>query len=93
MKKSELVKRIRTANPHLRNSDVTELFDIIFTEITKTLRKGGRVELRGFGVFETRERRSRIGRNPKTGALVNVPVRRVPFFKAGKVLRKVLNQK
>ena len=53
--------------------------------------EGGRVELRGFGAFSTREREARVGRNPRTGEAVEVPAKRVPYFKAGKDMRKRLN--
>lgn len=65
--------------------------DIFFEEITKRLAKGGRVELRGFGAFSTRERKPRVGRNPRTGETVKVPAKRVPYFKPGKEMRARLN--
>ena len=62
-----------------------------FDEIAGRLAKGGRVELRGFGAFSTREREARKGRNPRTGESVDVPGKRVPFFKPGKEMRARLN--
>ena len=59
--------------------------------IVRTLRSGGRVELRGFGTFATRQREPRVGRNPKTGAPVEVPGKSVPFFKPSKELQKLAN--
>ena len=59
----------------------------IFDSIVRALRSGDKVEIRGFGSFHTRQRRARIGRNPKTGARVEVPQKKIPFFKPGKELR------
>ena len=59
--------------------------------IVRTLRSGGRVEIRGFGTFATRQREPRVARNPKTGAPVEVPAKNVPFFKPGKELQKSVN--
>lgn len=63
----------------------------MFERITEALVKGERVELRGLGTFEVRQRPARVGRNPKTGAEVQVPARKVPFFRTGKELRAILN--
>jgi len=59
--------------------------------IVRSLRSGDKVEIRGFGTFGTRQRRSRIGRNPKTGARVEVPAKRVPYFKPSRELRELIN--
>lgn len=67
------------------------IVDTVFEGITEALAKGEKVELRGFGSFRIRRRRARRGRNPKTGALVSVPAKRVPFFKVGKQLRELVN--
>jgi integration host factor subunit beta len=63
----------------------------IFDGIVRALRTGDKVEIRGFGSFHTRQRRARIGRNPKTGARVKVPPKRIPFFKPSKELRKLVD--
>ena len=63
----------------------------IFDSIVRALRSEDKVEIRGFGSFHTRQRRGRIGRNPKTGARVEVPPKRIPFFKPSKELRELLN--
>ncbi len=63
----------------------------IFDSITNSLTNGDKVELRGFGSFRIRDRKSRQGRNPKTGDTVEVPAKRVPFFKAGKELRAMVD--
>jgi integration host factor subunit beta len=64
----------------------------IFDSVVRALRSGDKVELRGFGSFHTRQRGARIGRNPKTGARVDVPAKRIPFFKPSKELRKLLEK-
>jgi integration host factor subunit beta len=63
----------------------------IFDGIVRALRSGNKVEIRGFGSFHTRQRRGRIGRNPKTGARVEVPPKRIPSFKPSKELRELLD--
>jgi integration host factor subunit beta len=73
----------------LKESDV--VVSAIFDSIIRSLRSGDRVEIRGFGSFRTRQRRGRIGRNPKTGAKVEVPPKRIPFFKPSKELRKLVD--
>ena len=91
MIKSELIQRIAVDNPHLYQRDVERIINTIFGEIANALSKGDRVELRGFGAFSVKHRPARTGRNPRTGAPVNVAAKRVPFFKTGKELREKLN--
>ena len=93
MIKSELVAKLVEANPHLYQRDVERIVSAIFEEITNALSRGDRVELRGFGAFSTKERPSRIGRNPRTGKAVRVDRKWVPFFKTGKELRERINDK
>lgn len=93
MIKSELVLKIAEKNPHLYHRDVERIVNRVFDEITDALKQGNRVELRGFGAFSVKERRARTGRNPRTGASVEVTEKRVPFFKTGKELRLRLNGK
>jgi integration host factor subunit beta len=64
----------------------------IFDGIVRALRSGDKVEIRGFGTFHTRQRRARIGRNPKTGARVDVPAKRIPFFKPSKEVRELVER-
>jgi integration host factor subunit beta len=87
MTKSELVRRIAEANPHLYQRDVEIIVTTIFDEITAALSRGKRVELRGFGAFSVKKREARIGRNPRTGDAVAVGEKHIPFFKTGKELR------
>lgn len=67
-----------------------EILELILGAMIRALSKGERVEIRGFGSFATRMRNARIGRNPKTGAMVDVPPKRVPYFRASKDLRTLL---
>ena len=71
--------------------EVEQVLDTFFDEIGKRLAEGGRVELRGFGASSTRERGARKGRNPRTGEAVEVPEKKVPYFKPGKEMRRVVN--
>jgi len=91
MIRSELVEMLANENPDLTPRDVEALVTTFFEEITKRLALGGRVELRGFGAFSTRPRDARTGRNPRTGELVAVDAKRVPYFKPGKEMRQRLN--
>jgi integration host factor subunit beta len=92
MIKSELIQRISQKNPHLYQRDVERIINTVFDKIVEALGNGDRVELRGFGAFSVKERQSREGRNPRTGAAVQVEAKRVPFFKTGKELRERLNK-
>lgn len=91
MIKSELVQIIAEKNPHLYLRDVEEIVNAIFGEISDTLARGDRVELRGFGAFSVKNRKPRQGRNPRTGESVAVGEKWVPFFKTGKELRERMN--
>lgn len=91
MTKSDLIKRLADANPHLTQRDIEKIVSTVFDEVTDALAKRDRVELRGFGAFSVREREARVGRNPRTGAEVSVPDKVVPYFKTGKELRERLN--
>ncbi len=91
MIRSELVQALAADNPDLRTEEVEQVVDIFFDEIITRLAEGGRVELRGFGNFSTRQRNARTGRNPRTGESVAVPSKKVPYFKPGKEMRERLN--
>jgi integration host factor subunit beta len=91
MIRSELLQVLAKENSGLRAEDVERAVDTFFDEIAERLAQGGRVELRGFGAFSTRHRDSRKGRNPRTGESVDVPEKRVPYFKPGKEMRARLN--
>jgi integration host factor subunit beta len=91
MTKSDLIKRLADANPHLYMRDIERIVSTVFEQISSALARGDRVELRGFGAFSVRERDARTGRNPRTGDEVQVPHKVVPYFKTGKELRERLN--
>ena len=91
MLKSELIDKLHTENQHLTRTDTERVVGVILETIAQTLEKGARVELRGFGAFSVRHRKSRSGRNPRTGENVFVPQKSVPFFRTGKELRTKLD--
>ena len=91
MTKSELIQHVAELNPHLYHRDVERIVTTIFDEISEALARGDRVELRGFGAFSVKQRDARIGRNPRTGAAVQVAEKHIPFFKTGKLLRERMN--
>lgn len=92
MTKSELIAQLAAANPHLYQRDVERIVSTVFEEVTRALARGDRVELRGFGAFSVKRRPPRTGRNPRSGAAVQVAEKTVPFFKSGKELRARLNK-
>ena len=65
--------------------------ETIFDSVVRSLRSGDKIEIRGFGSFRTRQRKPRVGRNPKTGARVEVPAKKIPYFKPSKELKDVIN--
>jgi len=91
MIKSELVQKLADENPSLFHRDIERLVSIVFDEISAALRRGDRVELRGFGAFSVKHRPTRVGRNPRTGDPVPIDEKFSPFFKPGKELRDRLN--
>lgn len=91
MIRSELVTKLCHDFPDLSQREIEVVVTGIFNEITAQLAKGGRVELRGFGAFSTRQRDARTGRNPRTGEQVAVDAKKVPYFKPGKEMRERLN--
>ncbi|HZQ45006.1 MAG TPA: HU family DNA-binding protein [Acidobacteriaceae bacterium] len=90
MTKADLVDQV-TALGDLTRRDGEVIVDTLFESIIGALKANDKVEVRGFGSFRTRQRNSRTGRNPKTGAAVAVPAKRVPFFKPSKELRDLVN--
>jgi len=89
--RSELCQKLCDDHPHLTAREIERVVGSFFEAILAQLEQGGRVELRGFGAFSTRERDARKGRNPRTGASVDVDAKRVPYFKPGKEMRERLN--
>jgi len=89
--KSKLLKQLSNNYPNFLKRDLEKFMNIIFDEIRKSLRRGDRVELRGFGMFSTNIQKARISRNPKTGEKVNTPEKKTIHFKMSKDLFKKLN--
>lgn len=91
MTKSELIEKIVQAHGEL-NMKVSEmLVNTVFDSIEDALRTGDKVEIRGFGSFTIRERTGREARNPKSGEIVSIPAKKIPFFKTGKELKERVN--
>ena len=89
--RSELIEKLAEENPTLTQAEIVKIVNSVFVTIIEQLASGGRVELRGFGSFDLRQREAHVGRNPRTGVPVAVPSKSVPFFKAGKQLRDRLS--
>jgi integration host factor subunit beta len=90
MTKAELIEEVsRVVEMSRKDSEV--IIETIFDSIVRALRSGDKIEIRGFGSFRTRQRKARIGRNPKTGARVEVPAKRIPYFKPSKELKDLVN--
>jgi integration host factor subunit beta len=89
--KSKLLKQLANNYPNFLKKDLEKFTDIILTEIKQALKRGDRVELRGFGMFSTNIQKARISRNPKTGKKVNTPEKKTIHFKMSKEMFKKLN--
>jgi integration host factor subunit beta len=89
--KSKILKNLSKNYPNFLKKDLEKFTDIILNEIKNTLKRGERVELRGFGIFSTKIQKARISRNPKTGEKVNTPKKKTIHFKMAKDLFKKLN--
>jgi integration host factor subunit beta len=90
MTKAELIEEVSRA-VEMTRKDSEQIVDTIFDSIVHALRTGDKIEIRGFGSFRTRKRQPRVGRNPKTGAKVDVPAKKIPFFKPSKELKDLIN--
>src|SRR5947199_9754979 len=91
MTKADLIEEVsRVAELTRKDSEV--VVETIFDSVVRSLRAGDKIEIRSFGSFRTRQRKSRVGRNPKTGARVEVPAKKIPFFKPSKELKDLVNQ-
>ena len=90
MTKADLIEEVsRLADLTRKDSEI--IVETIFESIVTSLRAGDKIEIRGFGSFRTRQRKPRVGRNPKTGDRVEVPAKKIPFFKPSKELKDVVN--
>ncbi|HVS89371.1 MAG TPA: HU family DNA-binding protein [Candidatus Acidoferrum sp.] len=88
--KADLIEEVLRVTELPRKESET-IVETIFESIIQSLQKGEKIEIRGFGSFRTRQRRGRVGRNPKTGAKVEVPAKKIPFFKPSKELKDFVN--
>jgi integration host factor subunit beta len=93
MTKSELIKKVQAQFPVFEQADIALVVKTIFDSMGQALKRGEKIEIRGFGTFTARERKARVGRNPKSGAAVELPDRKAPFFKAAKDLRIKVDQR
>ena len=89
--KSKLLKQLSDSYPNFLKKDIEKFLNIILNEIKKTLKRGERVELRGFGIWSTHIQKARISRNPKTGEKIQTPEKKTIHFKMAKELFKKLN--
>jgi integration host factor subunit beta len=90
MTKADLIDEVsRVAELTRKDSEI--IVESIFDSVVRSLRAGDKIEIRGFGSFRTRQRRARVGRNPKTGDRVEVPPKKIPFFKPSKELKDLVN--
>ena len=92
MTKAELVDEVARV-VQLTKKQAETIVNIVFDSIVDSLRSGQKIELRGFGSFRLRSRKSRTGRNPKTGEKVDVPSKKIPYFKPGKELKELINKR
>ena len=90
MTKAELIEEVSRV-VEMTHKDSEVIVEAIFDSVVKALRGGDKIEIRGFGSFRTRQRQPRVGRNPKTGARVDVPAKRIPYFKPSKELKDLVN--
>ena len=92
MNKSDLIFKITNIKPELNQKDANKIVNVFFNTICLALSKKERVELRGFGVFDVKQRDARLARNPKNGSIVAVPTKNIPFFRMGKAMKDRINK-
>jgi len=92
MKKSDVILAL-SEKEGLREQEAFEIVNMVFSGFTETLRKGGRIEIRGFGSFTVRDYPPYLGKNPKTGKRVEVNSKKLPYFKVGKELKERVNKR
>ncbi len=92
MKKSELIERLAEKFPHIAKNDVEKIVNGIIEKMIDALNNNDRIEIRGFGSLFVKTRRGREARNPKTGKRLTIESKRIPFFKAGKELKELINK-
>ena len=91
MTKSGLIEKVADKTPQISKKDAEVVVNAIFDAMTDALKKGERIEIRGFGSFQVKIREARDGRNPKTGEPVHISAKRTPFFKVGKELKEMVD--
>jgi len=91
MTKADLIEEVSRV-VEMTRKEAEVIVEAIFDSIVRALRSGDKIEIRGFGSFRTRQRLSRVGRNPKTGTRVEVPAKKIPYFKPSKELKDVVNR-
>ena len=91
MTKSGLIEAVAEKTPHISKKDTEIVVNTIFDSMSQVLKKGERIEIRGFGSFQVKVREAREGRNPKTGEAVQISAKRTPFFKVGKELKEMVD--
>lgn len=92
MTKAQIIEKASEQLSLLTKRQAEIVVNTMFNSVRDSLHRGDKTEIRGFGSFRLRSRRMKEGRNPKTGATVSVPAKKVPFFKAGKELKELLNK-
>ena len=92
MNKSNLITKIVNLNADVYQKDIVKIVDIFFKTLTKAIVKNDRIELRGFGTFDVKNREARMARNPKDGSIVAVPSKKIPFFRMGKSMKERINK-
>lgn len=92
MKKSELIERLAEKFPYIAKNDMEKIVNIMIEKIIDALKNKDRVEIRGFGSLFIKVRKAREARNPKTGTHLNIDAKYIPFFKAGKELKELINK-
>src|SRR6202049_2691384 len=90
MTKADLIEEVSRV-VEMTRKEAEVIVEAIFDSVVRSLRGGDKIEIRGFGSFRTRQRNARVGRNPKTGARVDVPAKKIPFFKPSKELKDLIN--
>ena len=90
MNKSDLITAL-AAQENFTDKQATDTINLIFAGFTDAMKKGGRIEIRGFGSFSVRKYKAYAGRNPKTGKAIDVQPKKLPFFKVGKELKRMVN--
>jgi integration host factor subunit beta len=90
MTKADLIDEVSRL-AELTRKDSETIVETIFDSVVRSLHVGDKIEIRGFGSFRTRQRKARVGRNPKTGERVEVPAKKIPFFKPSKELKDLVN--